>query len=84
VAVNIRERFLKDAKKCSLDFGREPLTFFGEMKSGNNTAALCEVFDVPASGRDETGFVQQWRMQEVRQRPSVGNSMLDELLRFAK
>jgi hypothetical protein len=84
VAVNIREPFLKDPKEGSLELRRKPFQFIRNIQSSGNSASLAETFDVPAGGGGEAGFVQQGRMQKVRQRPRVGNSMLDELLRLAK
>ncbi len=68
MAVNIGEALLHRSEDRRFHVLREPPEVFGDIQINPYFAALGESFDVPANRRGQPGFVQQGRMEEVRNR----------------
>jgi hypothetical protein len=54
------------------------------LQRGRYLAAASETFDEPSRGSAETGFIEQRRVQQVRQSTSVRNGTIDQSLSVTK
>jgi hypothetical protein len=72
MAANVGKRLLEDTEQN--EFGRTGQTtcLVGNVGREFDATALGETFDVPTRGGPETGFVEQRRVQQVRNRAGLG------------
>src|SRR3984957_7008484 len=66
MAVHVGERFLHDAEDGGFAFAGEAAEVRRQLDFDRNVAALGKFFDEPAQRRLQTHFVEQRRMQQVR------------------
>ena len=64
--MNIGQAFLQNAEQGKLEGTGQPTEIFGHVETGLNAAAFRETLHIPFCGGGKTGFVQQGRMQQMR------------------
>src|SRR5579859_995446 len=83
MAEHVGHGFLNDTKYCSFQFRRKPRELrWLYIKRSLDTAAFCEPFEQPTEGRDETDFIQQRWMEEMRNASDLLNGAVDHGARF--
>src|SRR5579864_700686 len=84
MAEHVGHSFLNDTKYCGFQFGRKPRELRRlYIKRSLDAAAFCKPFEQPMQGRDETDFVQQRWMEEMRNAADLLNGTVDHGARFA-
>src|ERR1700730_6857740 len=78
VPMNIGKAFLHDAKNLGLQVPRQTAKVFRNIEVDCDLATLGEAFDVPSQRGTKSGFIQQWRMQQIRNGANVGAHVVDE------
>ncbi len=69
MTVHIRQCFLKNAKQSNLNLSWQPLDGFFDEQRHFDLAPFSVLIDIPAGSRQEPKFLQQRRMQKMRNRP---------------
>jgi hypothetical protein len=84
VAVNVRERFLDDAKDGEFEFLFEAAKIVSDVNLNRGTTTLGEEFRVGTESDKESGFVEQRRMQEGRNEAHFADRGVDQASRGSK
>ena len=84
VAVNVGEGFLNDAEQSDLDRAGEAAEVVGEIHLNVHTAASSKALDVPLDGGRESGFVEQGRVEQVRDGAGFAAGLVNELDSFGE
>src|SRR5882757_4777485 len=76
MTMNIGKTFLHRSENGRFRLAREPSKIRREVQIHSNLAPLGEPLYVPAKGRSKSSFVQQRRMQQVRNRADLSTQFL--------
>src|SRR5215472_7395112 len=76
VTVNVREAFLYNSKKSRLQVWREPTQIIGDVEINSDLAPFRETVQVRAQARCKSNFVEQRRVEQMRD----GAQLLRKLL----
>ena len=82
--MHVRQSFLHDAEQRRLSTAGQTMNVFGEAKVSSDAASFAKTFDIPFGRGSKSGFVEQWRVQEMRKRSSVGDGAIHQLLCVAQ
>src|SRR4029077_4893747 len=80
--VYIREAFLQDAKQPELQFSWKPAHLFRRIESNLDPAAFRESRHIPRKNAGQAEFLEQRRMQKIRNRADLRQSLIDEFRAF--
>src|ERR1700686_2746220 len=80
----IREAFLQNAKQPELQFPWKPAHLFRRIESNFDPAALSESRHIPRQNAGQAKFFEQRRMQKIRNRADLRQSLIDELRAFVE
>ena len=84
VAVNICETLLQDPEKAERHWLGQLIHIVGEFDFDFNPAALSKPFQVPLGGGGKACFIQQRRMQQMRNSPRFGYGLVQEVNGFCE
>src|SRR5689334_10430113 len=65
MTVNVGKALLQDAEQDKFSIARRAVHMLGDVAFDVKAAAPGESFDEPARGGGDSGFIEQWRMQEI-------------------
>jgi len=82
VAADVAERFLDDAKQGQFHWLRKTSDFAGDLKIDLNLGAVGKTVDQPAGGGEESRFVEERRMEKLREGANFLEAVVDPLGSF--
>src|SRR5690242_14179308 len=71
MAMDVGQAFLDDSIHGNLDFARKPVEVFIDAQTRFNSTACCESLDQASQSREQTNFVEKWRMKQMRDRANL-------------
>ena len=84
VAMDVGERFLENTEEHEFGGARQAAHVIGNIGDQFDAAAFGEAFGVPARGGSEANFVEERRMEKVRDGARLGDRFGKELIDFGK
>lgn len=79
MAVNVGEALLHHAENRGLRFSGQAPEVLGKIEVDSDLAAQRETIHIPAKSGRQARFVEQGRMQQVRNRPHFGGHFMDQV-----
>ena len=80
--MNVGQGFLENAKEYEFRGARQTAEFVGDVGGQVDAAAFGEAFGVPASGGGQADFVEQRRMEQMRDGAGFGYGFGEEFVDF--
>ena len=77
--MNVGQAFLHHTENRCLRLSWQTPEILGKIQVDSNFAAQRETIDVPAKSGRQAGFVEQWRMQQVRNRAHFGGHLVNQV-----